>query len=316
MSTRPRSTSTLLIAGALVSLALAVPAAAVAGDLAGARALYASAAYEEALSSLATIGAGESTEVVEQLRALCFLGLGRTDDAERSLERIVFANPTYSVSRADVSPRLVRMFEDVRRRALPGAIRELYEKGKSEYEAKQFAAAAASFKLLLTLLDDDAAIASDSSLRDLGQLGEGFLQLSEAEASRAAPVVPASPAARGAVAVSAPAATLPQPLAAPPPLYSSRDGQVVPPAEISRRMPPWVPISRLLREGTFKGVLEIVISETGEVEKAEVTTSVAPGYDGPLLAAAREWRFTPATLEGKPVKYLKVMEIVLSPGRE
>ena len=311
MSTRTRSTSPLFLAGAIVSFALAIPSAAAAGDLAGARALYASAAYEEALSNLATIGAGESPEVVEQLRALCFLGLGRTDDAERSLERIVSANPTYTFSGADVSPRLVRMFEDVRRRALPGAIRDLYAKGKTQYEAKQFAEATASFELLLTLLKDQSAVAADPNLSDLGQLGEGFLRLSESEMAKAAPaaVQAPPPAAQAAAALTASAA-------APRRFYSSVDTNVVPPVEINRRMPAWVPVSRLLREGTFRGVLEIIIDEKGAVERAQVTTTVAPGYDGPLLAAARDWRFRPATLEGKPVKYLKVMEIVLSPGRE
>jgi TonB family protein len=60
-------------------------------------------------------------------------------------------------------------------------------------------------------------------------------------------------------------------------------------------------------------VLEIVISERGTVDSAILRDSVAAFYDDPLLGAAMNWRFKPATRNGQPVKYRKLLEIVHSP---
>src|SRR6185503_2392006 len=73
---------------AALSLFLAAPAGA-APDLANVRELYASASYAEALEVLGSLESTDNTEVIEQYRALCLLGLGRTADAEKALERIV-----------------------------------------------------------------------------------------------------------------------------------------------------------------------------------------------------------------------------------
>ena len=62
-------------------MALAAP------DLANVRDLYAAASYAEALEVLGGVEGTDNTEVVEQYRALCLLGLGRTADAEKALER-------------------------------------------------------------------------------------------------------------------------------------------------------------------------------------------------------------------------------------
>src|SRR5687768_14198118 len=111
-----RVTSGLVVVLALV---VAAPAAgAAAPDLAEVRELYASASYEEALAAIDTLEAPNQIEAVEQLRALCLLGLGRTKEAERSLERIVVAKPLYSIP-DDASPRLVSLFKEVRKRSLP-----------------------------------------------------------------------------------------------------------------------------------------------------------------------------------------------------
>jgi outer membrane biosynthesis protein TonB len=35
-------------------------------------------------------------------------------------------------------------------------------------------------------------------------------------------------------------------------------------------------------------------------------------YDAQLLKAARDWRYQPATLDGKPVRYRKMIQINIS----
>jgi TonB family protein len=47
-------------------------------------------------------------------------------------------------------------------------------------------------------------------------------------------------------------------------------------------------------------VVDVLISETGEVVHAEVSQSVK-GLDEPALECAKGWLFRPARAEGKPV---------------
>lgn len=51
-------------------------------------------------------------------------------------------------------------------------------------------------------------------------------------------------------------------------------------------------------------ILEAAISDTGNVENVGVIKSVAPGLDMAAAAAVREWKFRPATRNGKPVPVL------------
>ncbi len=115
-------------------LALVVAQAGLTGappsDLAAVRQLYASASYEEALSRLSGLGGTSDIQQVEQYRALCLLGLGRTAEAEQALERLVDGNPLYTIADADVSPRLVSMFHEVRRRLLPGTTKDSVRQGE------------------------------------------------------------------------------------------------------------------------------------------------------------------------------------------
>src|SRR5687767_14867630 len=97
-------------------------------SLAGAQALYASAQYEDALSSLNRIRSGgvSSSDVpaIEQYRALCLLALGRASEAEDAIAAVVTANPTFSPVLNDISPRVRSAFTDVRRRVLPTVLQQ------------------------------------------------------------------------------------------------------------------------------------------------------------------------------------------------
>jgi tetratricopeptide (TPR) repeat protein len=282
------------IAGLFALALVVVPgtAWAGAGDLAAARSLYASALYEEALAELAAIDGVEDTELVDQYRALCLLALGRTGEAERSLEHIIIRKPLYMIAETDVSPRLVVMFHDVRKRTLPVAARELYAKAKANFDTKAFVAAAEQFQQLLAIVNDPDASDHATALAEFRQLGEGFLTLTKAELAAAA--------------------TLP-----PPAVYTSGDKGITPPVELEKSLPRWRPSPGAFSRNTLQGLLEIVVDERGTVELATVTKSISPVYDDDLVSAAIRWRFRPATRDGKPVKYRKLVEIVLSPsGRD
>jgi TonB family protein len=295
---------------AALSLIVAAPAGA-APDLANVRELYASASYAEALEVLGSLESADNTEVVERYRALCLLGLGRTADAERALERIVMRHPLYVIPAAEVSPRVVTMFHDIRRRSLPGAARQLYTRAKASYDSKDHATAMAQFKDVLALVNDPDAADEGASLTELKQLAEGFLALSQAALAAAAAPPPAPAPAPVPVAEVAKAPSAPR-------IYTASDSDVVAPQVIARTMPGWRPPSTLIAQQSFRGTLEIVVNEQGTIEWAGISKPSFPSYDADLLTATKAWRFRPATKMGEPVKYRLAVEVVLlaSPREE
>jgi TonB family protein len=272
-------------------------------DLAAAKALYASASYEEALSRLSTVRNPDDVDQVEQYRALCLLALGRGPEAERTLERIVTRRPLYVATDADVSPRLVSMLHDVRKRLLPGAARTVYTKAKTDFDAKNYETASAGFTELLAILADPDTAEASAGLSDLKMLGEGFLKLANAELT-------AKSQAEAPAAVKTPAAP-----AAPagPAIYSADDTGVVAPTDIEKALPPWEPKDPAIARLTFRGTLEIVIDPQGNVESATMRKSVIAPYDAALLEAAKHWRFNPAKRNGEAVRFRRFIDIVLTP---
>ena len=291
----------------LVALAFTVVQAQTPGspssDLATAKALYTSAAYEDALTHLSSIKDPALAEQVQQYRALCLLALGRGEEAEQALQRIVTTRPFYRMNDADVSPRLIAMFQDVRRRLLPTAVRDLYAQAKSSYEAKDYADASREFTDLLALMKDADLAAHAGELADLKVLAEGFLALTAA----ALTPKPAPPPAPPPAPVTPPPAKPSAPV-----VYSVEDADVVPPGDIERRLPPWDATNRALAATARRGVLEVIINERGLVESAILRMPVSPLYDKQLIEAAKKWRFTPATKDGKPVKFRRLFAISLT----
>ena len=115
----------------VVTLSIAGAALAAHDDaLTTARDLYASAAYEEALSELARVGSSDAPTPAEALemdayRAFCLVALGRSDEAEAIAESLVRKDPMLTVDQyRDASPRIASMFSTVRKRMMPQLIRE------------------------------------------------------------------------------------------------------------------------------------------------------------------------------------------------
>jgi protein TonB len=56
-------------------------------------------------------------------------------------------------------------------------------------------------------------------------------------------------------------------------------------------------------------ILEAIVDEDGSVTAARVVKSVGPDLDEEALGAARQWRFTPAFLDGHPISVIVTLEL-------
>jgi TonB family protein len=277
-------------------------------DLSAARDLYASAAYDEALTLLNRLRSSDhpptDSRAIEQYRAFCLLALGRSADAEQAIEAVVAAEPTYHPGDSEVAPRVRAMFTDVRRRMLPTIIQQKYAVAKAAFDRKDYASAAAGFsQVLVTMAEPEvSAEVSRPPLSDIRTLAVGFEEL----ASKAVAPPPPPPVA----SVPTPAVTVaPVVPAALPRVYTGDDANVIPPLAINQALPSFRGITTVQRVGR----IEVIIDETGAVESAVMNVSVTAAYDKLALNAARNWRFTPATVKGVAVKFRKLVQITVKP---
>ena len=61
-----------------------------------------------------------------------------------------------------------------------------------------------------------------------------------------------------------------------------------------------------------RGILDVTIDEQGRVIAATIRLSLHPIYDSQILVAARDWRYQPAMLNGRPVKFRKIIQITVT----
>jgi TonB family protein len=277
-------------------------------SLSSARELYASASYEDALAMLGRLNTtglrSEDGRVAEQVRALCLLALGKTSEASQAIEAVVVADPSYKPTDGEVSPRVRQVFSDVRKRLLPGLVQQRYAFAKASYDKKDYKTAVVAFGQLLKLFEDQdlAPAAGKPPLADLRMLSDGFHQLS-LQASTPPPAPEPPPPA--AVAVAKPVAPAPEP----PKIYTVADANIVPPVIVRQELPPF---SGMI-DKPVTGALEVVIDENGRVVSATMRGSMVASYDRQAVAAAQNWRYRPATLNGAPVKFRKFIQVSLTP---
>jgi TonB family protein len=297
---------TRFLVTASMVVSLAVPAYAQLRDgrenpLTAARDLYASARYDEALAVLNGLPADNAVadrKSVEQYRSLCLLALGRGTEAESAIAAVVTADPLFMPGDADASPRVRAAFSDVRQRLLPQIAATRYSASKAAFDRKEYASAQAQFKDLIALLEDPQM---NGKLADLKTLAKGFLDL--ASAAAAPPPEPKKPDLP---------ATPPAPAPAPPKpdkIWSADDAGVVLPVALRQEVPR-VPVN-VATQARDRGLLELIIDEQGRVTSITIRLSVHPVYDPLLMSAARDWRYRPATVNGVPVKFRKVIQITV-----
>jgi hypothetical protein len=172
------------------------PAHAQAG-LEDAKALYASAAYAEALEAMRDLAGEAVTREVRHYRALCLLALGRRTDAEREVAAVVERDPLYVPAGDEVTPRLVTLFRDARRRLLPTIVHREFVSATRLYLDGDAPGARTAFDRVLKLLAEPP-LSERSELRDLRLAAAGF-----ADRIVAAPAPADEPATLPAAAAAA-----------------------------------------------------------------------------------------------------------------
>jgi len=273
-------------------------------SLSRAKALYASADYDQALQVLAAITSPVSPAEARDIAAyqvFCLYALGRNDEARQAVETIVKVDPLYHPS-DQVSPRVRGFYEDARKPLLPDIVKNQYQDAKTAFEKKDMPAALAGFDRVIALLDEMGPSAEGGS--DMRTLANGFRELAKAAIPPPPPPTPPAPpaASSAAAADAAHVDGSPDTVVAP----SARNGAAgVDPST----MPEWTPANAFEATQAFTGTLELVIDEHGKVISAVVTKSVRPTYDPVLLKAAQGWTFHPATRHGVPVKYTYRIEV-------
>jgi hypothetical protein len=288
---------------AVVVFVLGTAASAGAQSLVAARELYASAEYNDALMMLDSLSAREQSledrRAIELYRTLCFLAVGRRSDADRAIEALVAHDPLYRPAADDIPPRMRSAFTETRKRLLPAILQKKYGDAKSAFDRGEFNQAVAGFKQVLDgLADPDIAPATiQPPLADLRTLAVGFHDLSvKASTPAVAPSAPESPAVA----------------AAPPRIYGIGEPGVVAPITIVQKVPPFR--GKVLREGA--GILEVIIDETGAVETARMRVPLNGAYDKLVLDAAKSWQYQPATVDGVPVRFRKLVQVSLLPSSQ
>ena len=312
-------TTTLLGFAAACAASASVLLQAQDAPLTRAKQLYEAASYSEALAALKQAGTGDVVEA-ETYRALCFLALGQPREAERALEHLVMTRPFATLDASSVSPRVVAIFDAVRKRTIPAAAKEMYQRARATFDQGDLESAAREFQEVVKLAESAPPDRAEL-MSELKMLATGFVRLAEtprkpAPAAAAAPSTPpaAQPqaerasAASNGVAGSVPrmAATVvgqPVPGAGGAPIFDASSPNIRPPIVVKRPIPAWPELSATTWKGNFKGLLEIVVDETGAVAESTLVERIHPVYDNLLLNAVRTWKFNPAINNGEPVRY-------------
>lgn len=136
---------------------------------------------------------------------------------------------------------------------------------------------------------------------------------------RRAAATPVRPAAPPDLVVSMrsiePPGPAPEPEAATPgaapadaTVYTSADADVAP-ASLLRPHLPSHPPSTVTPDDV--GTLELTVTETGSVAHVKLTSPSGRYQERMLVAAAKSWRFQPATKDGRPVRFLARVRITL-----
>jgi TonB family protein len=284
-------------------------------SLAAARELYASAAYEEALTELERAKGRVTPEAVaqvEQYRAFSLYALGRTDEAEKAAEAVVRQDPLLKLDSRDTSPKVEALFKQVQKRLLPTLLRERFRAARAAIDGGQLETGLAQLDEVQKMVAVVKALeVPDEGLADLALLADGFADLTRQALDRKAAAA-AAPAAAAVARVEEAAIPAPRPV-----IYSSVDKDVNGPIALRQDIPAApASLAAMMKLSKRSGVVEVRIDETGAVESAVMRERVNDMFDAMILQATKSWKYRPATRGGVPVKYLKHVGVTLQAPRQ
>jgi TonB family protein len=287
-----------------LALATAIPARAADRSLAAARELYASAAYEDALTMLKALAASDTLPApdalqVDEYQSLCLYALGRTSEAESIAQAAFKKDPFYEPSPDDLSPRVATMFESVRRSVLPDIIRAKYQAAKAAVDREDWPVAEGLLTDTRRLLAKAQEDGVKDSITDLRIVVDGFLDLAHASAKEAS-----NRASAAADTSTAPSSAARAPAAAPR-IYDASSAEVTAPVVVRQDVPA-VP-QALVKTVRKRGRLDVTIEPDGHVSDVVIRESINSAYDAMLTSAAHYWRYKPATKAGAPVRFVKTI---------
>ena len=124
-------------------------------------------------------------------------------------------------------------------------------------------------------------------------------------APHAAPAVPAVPGPEEVVFIPMPAAGAGR-------VFTAADPGITPPVLVRPNMP--IPLDQGDKAAGLS-VVEVIVSETGEVQMARLVSPARDYREAMMLSAIKTWRFEPAAVDGLPVRYrLRVRFDTSAPG--
>ncbi len=93
------------------------------------------------------------------------------------------------------------------------------------------------------------------------------------------------------------------------PLFDSSDLHVTPPTIVRLQLPQLVDQGLPLDEQV--GVVEAIVSTSGEVEKVQLLSPHRSVHQGMILSAVKTWRFQPALRDGDAVRYRHLIPVAI-----
>ena len=236
---------------------------------------------------------------IERYRVFCLIALDRSAEAETAILTMLSEDPLFTPD--DASPRVVDLFERVKKEATPQLAKALYAEGKAAMDRKERDLAIRKFEQMLQLTDGKG-IRDETIVSELRLLAAGFLDLARAKG------------VADAAKVTAPANAAPGNAAAQPPSGPSTVAAAMsPPIPIRQELPRWIPYDATSKAMEYKGAIKVMIAADGRVESAEIVTPTDRLYDRQLLNAARSWLYEPAKRNGVAVSSEKVVSVFLRP---
>jgi hypothetical protein len=190
------------------------------------------------------------------------------DALRRAFDALVLSNPLYELEPQQATPEAVAALRESRRRLLPSIARLDYERAMQSFEMGEYRDAIYAAEGLSRLIEEGDFEPPSPGMRDsVRQLVARARAALADEDSR---------------------------------IYTVLDAGVTPPLALGRQMPAAAPAGL---SSDAIGKLELLITRDGSVEAVKLHTPLNRFHERMIVSAAKAWRYQPATLDGRTVRY-------------